>query len=189
MIRRITTAAAGALVLLVVLAACSDAPAATPEPPRATTSPTPEASPEPVAQPEPVETPAELTCDSMITDGTVSVLTENGWTGRPKDFMIGDVDLSAGLLCFWADYSVASDHGQLYGWAPITSSDASKAQAILMSSGWKREDAPEGIYLTEDPRFAMSVDENGYGMTYLFGDGWVRLADTKQGLIIIDWNG
>lgn len=189
MIPRITTAAVGTLALLIALTACAGS--TTPAPARSTPAapPPPVATTEPVEQPEPVETPAQLTCESMITGGTVDALVSSGWTGKPKDFMVGDVDLSAGLLCFWADYGVASDHGQLYGWAPISTEDAAKAQTTLISSGWKREDGAEGIYLTEDPKFAMSLDENGYGMTYLFGDGWVKLADTKQGLILIDWQG
>ncbi len=27
---------------------------------------------------------------------------------------------------------------------------------------------------------------DGYGLTYLFGDGWVKLADTRQSLILVD---
>jgi hypothetical protein len=33
----------------------------------------------------------------------------------------------------------------------------------------------------------MGTDEDGYGMTYLFGDGWVTLSDTKQGLLLVTW--
>ena len=50
-----------------------------------------------------------------------------------------------------------------------------------------REDAAEGVYVTESPETAIATDEEGYGMTYLFGDGWVKLADTKQGLLLIEW--
>nr|WP_236571180.1 hypothetical protein [Microbacterium hydrocarbonoxydans] len=125
----------------------------------------------------------------MISEGTVEALTDLGWTFEEKDFVIGDVTMSDGLLCFWADYSVASDHGQLYGWSEITPEDAARAQSSLLSQGWTRDDGPEGIYITEDPQFSMGTDEAGYGMTYLFGDGWVKVADTREGLILIDWAG
>lgn len=35
----------------------------------------------------------------------------------------------------------------------------------------------------------METDGEGYGMTYLFGDGWVKVADTKQGLVLVEGNG
>lgn len=183
---RIISAAAGALVLLVALTACG-----APADPHA--SPTPNAvSPSPAPSPGPVgssasEAPAELTCESMISAGTVSVFTEMGWTAQSKEFVVGGVELTDGLLCFWADYSVASDHGQLYGWAALTAEDAEQAQSGLLAEGWKREDGADGVYFTEDPQYAMGLDEDGYGMTYLFGDGWVRFADTRQGLILIEW--
>ncbi|MGW9156306.1 hypothetical protein [Microbacterium sp. NPDC055665] len=184
------SAAAGVLLLLVALTACG-APA---EPP-ATPTPTAEAvAPSPVATPEPAsssapERPAELTCESMISEGTVSAFTDMGWTAQPKEFVVGGEELTDGLLCFWADYSVASDHGQLYGWSALSTEDAAQAQAGLLAEGWKREDGSDGVYFTEDPRYAMGLDEDGYGMTYLFGDGWVRFADTRQGLILIEWTG
>lgn len=123
----------------------------------------------------------------MISPGTVEALTDAGWTAKPKEFVVGDVELTDGLLCFWADYSVGSDHGQLYGWAEITAEQAEKAQEALAAGGWRREESAEGTYVTEDPQYAMGTDEEGYGMTYLFDDGWVKLADTKQSLILIEW--
>ena len=55
------------------------------------------------------------------------------------------------------------------------------------SQGWLRESGADGVYVTESPETTIAADENGYGMTYLFGDGWVMLADTKQGLVLIEW--
>ena len=121
--------------------------------------------------------------------GTVDALSAAGWTAQQKDFVIGDVALPEGMLCFWGDYNVGSDHGQLYGWSKISSEDAVQAQSALLAAGWTREDGPEGTYITEDPQFSMGIDEDGYGMTYLFNDGWVKLADTRQGLVLIDWTG
>ncbi|WEK59608.1 MAG: hypothetical protein P0Y60_09435 [Candidatus Microbacterium colombiense] len=189
MISRMMPAAAGALLLLVVLTSCAQpsAPAASPRPSAEPSSPA--ASPEPVLTDAPETPAAEISCESMISEGTVTALTEAGWSAKPKDFVIGDVDLTAGLLCFWADYSVGSDHGQLYGWSEISADEAASAQAALLASGWTREDGPEGTYLTEDPQFSMGTDDDGYGMTYLFHDGWVKLADTRQGLVLIEWTG
>ncbi|SDR72937.1 hypothetical protein [Microbacterium paraoxydans] len=128
----------------------------------------------------------ELTCESMISEGTVAALTDAGWTAEPREFRVGDVELTQGLLCFWADFSVPSDHGQMYGWSPLSIEEAERAQAGLEEEGWRSEEDAQGTYVTEDPQFAMSTDEDGYGMTYLFGDGWVKVADTKQGLLLIE---
>ena len=186
---RITSTAAGVLLLVAALTACGapaePRPSSTPD----ANEPTPAVTTEPVVTPAPEATAAQLTCESMISAGTVKALTDAGWTAQPKDFVVGGVDFTEGMLCFWADYSVASDHGQLYGWAPVTEADAAQAQAGLLAEGWKREDGPDGAYYTEDARYAMGTDADGYGMTYLFGDGWVRFADTKQGLILIEWTG
>ena len=71
------------------------------------------------------------------------------------------------------------------GWAPITADDAINMQAGLESEGWLREEADGTVYITEDPMQAPTTDENGYGMTYQFGDGWVLVADVKQNLLLI----
>lgn len=188
MIPRITSAAAS-LLLLVALTACAGSPAPDPSSSPQASEPAPQASVDPEAIPEATAPAAELTCESMISKGTVDALTDAGWTAQPKDFVIGDVAVTEGLLCFWADYEVASDHGQLYGWSAMSSSEAADAQISLLAGGWKREDAAEGVYITENPQYSMGTDDEGYGMTYLFGDGWVKFADTKQGLILIEWAG
>lgn len=189
MFRRIVSAASGALMVLVVLTACA-APQEQPEPsPSASAAPAPEPSVEPVSSPEPTASESVLSCESMISVGTVDALSDAGWTAQSKEFVIGDVELTDGLLCFWGDYSVGSDHGQLYGWSAITVEDAARAQSALVEGGWRREDDPEGVIFTEDPQYSMGTDDEGYGMTYLFGDGWVKLADTKQGLVLIEWTG
>lgn len=186
MTHRSLSTALGAIALVAVLAGCSGGadPATTPTPDAP--EPTPTATPTPTPTPEPA---AEPTCDTIVSPGTVKALTDAGWTFEEKEFVIGDVPLPDGLLCFWADYTVASDHGQLYGWSALTSEEASRAQSSLLESGWTREDGADGIYITENPDFSMGTDDDGYGMTYLFGDGWVKFADTRQGLILIDWQG
>ena len=55
-------------------------------------------------------------------------------------------------------------------------------QQTLVDQGWVRESRRDGVYITESPETAIAKDDQGYGMTYLFGDGWVTIADTKQGL-------
>jgi hypothetical protein len=188
MIPRIMSATAGFLLLLFALTACGTSAEPTPSPTPDAVAPTPVPTPKPASSREP-ESPGELTCESMISAGTVSALTDTGWTAQPKEFVVGGVEATDGLLCFWADYSVASDHGQLYGWAALSTEDAERAQSGLLAEGWKREDGSDGVYFTEDPQYAMGLDDDGYGMTYLFGDGWVRFADTRQGLILIEWTG
>jgi hypothetical protein len=73
------------------------------------------------------------------------------------------------------------------GWAPITQDQAAEAQTTLVSQGWIREESPDGVYITEPKETTIAVDDEGYGMTYLFSADWVKLADTKQGLILIEW--
>ena len=34
---------------------------------------------------------------------------------------------------------------------------------------------------------AVATDDEGYGLTYLFGDGWVKYADTKQSIALVEW--
>lgn len=191
MIPRISSAAVGALILLAVLTACAGPaerdPVASPPP----AAQTPQTSAEPATTPEPEDADTALTCEGMISPGTVTALTDAGWSAEAKDFVIGDVTVPAdrGLLCFWADYAVASDHGQLYGWAALDATETAEAQSALLASGWRREDASAGVYITEDPQYSMGTDDDGYGMTYLFGDGWVKFADTKQGLLLVEWAG
>lgn len=181
MTHRFVSTAAAVLVLSATLVACSGSPESA-SPTSAAGQPSAGTTPQPTSQDS-----GEPTCETIVSEGTVAGLTDAGWTAERKDFVIGDVTLSDGMLCFWADYTQASDHGQLYGWSEISSTDAESAQAALLDAGWTREDAPEGIYFTENPEFALDVDDEGYGMTYLFGDGWVKLADTKQSLILVDW--
>jgi hypothetical protein len=76
---------------------------------------------------------------------------------------------------------------QIFGWAPIDEDAAIESEESLVDEGWVREDSEEGVYITENPETTITADEDGYGMTYLFGDGWVKVADTKQGLLLITW--
>ena len=54
--------------------------------------------------------------------------------------------------------------------------------------GWRVEETPEGRHRhreRRDRRWRRTTE--GYGLTYLFGDGWVKYADTKQGLLLVVW--
>ncbi|MFD5214628.1 hypothetical protein [Microbacterium sp. NPDC058345] len=181
----------GALLAVVALTACSaSAPsdaAGTPKPkPTASETPAPAGTTEPVNQPTPTPS-AEPACDTVITEGTVEALTSQGWTAKQEEFRIGETVLDGGLVCLWSDYSTASDHGQMYGWAPLDVASADAAQRTLQSEGWLRSAEGDSVYLTEDPEHAIATDDEGFGMTYEFGDGWVKVSDTKQGLLLIDW--
>lgn len=189
MTRRIPLAAAAAVLLIALAAACAPAPAPETET-SATTKPTPDA-PEATVDPgspagETDGPSAELTCETIVSEGTVAALTKQGWTAKQSEFRIGGLVLSDGLQCMWADYSTPSDIGQTYAWAEIDADTSTEAQAALLAEGWRRVGGTDGTYITQDASFALATDEDGFGMTYQFGDGWVAFADTKQGLLLIE---
>ncbi|SFR39689.1 hypothetical protein SAMN04488591_0996 [Microbacterium azadirachtae] len=152
---------------------------------RVTASPTPS----PDATDVPAASPRPLDCETLIPADTVAALHKQGWSAVQRDFAFGPDPVPGGIACLWADPTTASDHGLLYGWAPISGVDAAAREAELVSEGWIREDSDRGVYITADPRTALSKDADGYGMTYLFGRGWASVSDTKQGLILIDPKG
>src|SRR5690606_2263255 len=119
--------------------------------------------------------------------GTVEALEAEGWTFKQRDFVIGDIAVEDGLECLWADYSTASDHGQMYAWGLLSADRARAAQTGLVNDGWLRSTEGETTYITEDPAYAIATDGDGFGMTDEFGDGWVKFADTRQGLLLIEW--
>lgn len=140
-------------------------------------------------QPSPSATPsatvAAATCDSIIAPDLRDELGTQGWTFKETPFAAGGVTLDKGLQCTWADYRVASGNLMLFGWAPLTVDQAAAMQRGLEAEGWLREEDGSGVYITEDPMQAPTIDDNGYGMTYQFGDGWVTVSDTKQNLLLI----
>ena len=145
----------------------------------------------PAAEPEASASPEvdleEPTCETIISPTTVEDFESLGWTSLSDKFLVGSFEIPDGVQCIWGDFSTATDHVQLFGWAPIAADQAEKAEAELVGQGWRREESPEGVYITESPETAASVDEDGYGLTYLFGDGWVKYADTKQGILLVEW--
>ena len=184
----IRPAAAGASLLIaaaLVLTSCSGSPAnpvGGESPTPAATSPTPTASP--TGSPPAV---ADPTCDTIISPAIVAEFENVGWTARADAFRIGELELAEGVQCTWADFTIATDQVQIYGWAPISAEQATAAQQQLVANGWRRESGPDGVYITESPETTVATDADGYGLTYLFGDGWVKHADTKQGLLLVVW--
>lgn len=173
-----------------LLVAC--APESAPAPSEtASTAPTPDASattPAPEASATEAPPVGDPTCDTIIPADTVAELESIGWTARADSLYVGALELTEGLQCVWADFEgPAGDHLLIFGWSPITEVEATEAQATLVSQGWVREEAEDGVYITENPQTTIATDAEGYGMTYFFGDGWVKLADTKQGLLLISW--
>ena len=181
-----TTLLAPILLGALALAACSTGPAPSPTP--TTTESAPPAAPveTPDASPSATAEASAPSCDTLISASLVDELTSYGWTSRADD-LVGATVVEGGLQCTWADFDgPATDNLLVFGWAPIAASEATRLQADLIGQGWLREDGAQGTYITTDPQYAVAVDEDGYGMTYLFGDGWVTLALTKQGLVLIE---
>ncbi|MFT4282777.1 hypothetical protein [Microbacterium sp.] len=178
------------VALAAAFAACSPSSAA-PAPGASTPlAPSAPAQTSPAA-PAPSETagvvdPADVTCENLLPADQVAELTEQGWTFREDPFLIGDTEFPDGISCTWGDFEQeVEDDLLLFGWSPITAEEATTAQTALESEGWIIEQGADGTYVTEDPEGAINRDEDGYGMTYLFGDGWVTVSDTKQGLLLI----
>ncbi|HWK77447.1 hypothetical protein [Microbacterium sp.] len=185
--RRLPAVSLASAALLSLLAGCAPQPEIAP-----TSTPTPTAAADPSPSPEPVATepteepaPEDPTCETLLAPSTLAMFDEHGWTYREQEFRFGEDVVDGGFQCVWGDYSVASDHVQVFGWAPLDASASVAAQQKLLSQGWLRADQDGHTYITEDPSFAFAVDEDGYGMTYEFGDGWATLADTRQGLVLI----
>ncbi|WP_060915159.1 hypothetical protein [Microbacterium oleivorans] len=154
------------------------------------TAPGASASPDaPGAPPvaSPTIDPEDVTCENMLSSETVDTFTATGWTVREDPFVILDLELPQGTSCTWGDFtSPTNDDLVLFGWSPISDADASATRTALEAEGWLLEDDSRGVLVTEDPASALRVDDEGYGMTYLFREGWVEVSDTKQGLDLID---
>ncbi|MCT9001478.1 nitrate ABC transporter substrate-binding protein [Microbacterium memoriense] len=180
-------ASLGALSLL--LTGCATSAQPSPTETTVTTAPNPDPS-DGAAEPMPTTTAtagaSEATCDNLVSEEILTDLTVQGWTYRQDPFTVGDLTLEEGMQCMWADFTTASGNLLLFGWAPITEDEAVVAQDQLVAQGWTIEEASDGVYVTEDGMQAPTVDENGYGMTYEFGDGWVTVSDTKQNLLLIE---
>lgn len=130
------------------------------------------------------QTKTAPSCEELVTAGTVTALTEAGWTPTTRDFrVIGDV-VDGGIECMWGAGD-STDNVQVFGWAPLALDASQPHQDALRTSGWLREEDGRGVIYTADPQFALNKDDDGYGMTYLFRDNDVLFADTRQGLLLI----
>ncbi|MFK4834496.1 hypothetical protein ACI3KY_02075 [Microbacterium sp. ZW T2_14] len=185
---RILGAAAALVLTTVLLSACSGSPEAAPEETGNATTPT-AAAPEPSATPTATsEAAAEPTCETLVGTSVVANYESVGWTSQAMPLYIGSTEIEDGLQCMWADFDgPAGDHGQMFGWAPLSEDEAADAQDELVSQGWLREEDAAGVYITESAETAITTDDQGYGMTYFFTNGQVLVSDTKQGLLLIEW--
>ena len=139
-------------------------------------------------RPAPPRRTADPTCETIIPAATVADFESVGWTARAEPFRIGELEIPEGVQCVWGDFTTATDHVQIFGWAPISEDDAAEAQDALVGQGWtRRRDRPRDVIVTESAETTVATDDEGYGLTYLFGDGWVKYADTKQGLLLVTW--
>ncbi|MFK4789985.1 hypothetical protein [Microbacterium sp. ZW T5_56] len=174
------------LAAAAVLAGC--APAATVGAPAAT----PPASSDPSAtapgSSEPPAEPVELTCESMLSAGLVAGYAAQGWTAVSNPLYIGSTLIPDGMSCTWGNHAgEGNDIAQVFGYGTLTPELATQAQADLAAQGWTTEEDPSGVLVTEPRDGALITDADGYGMSYLFGEGWVRLADTREALILVVW--
>ena len=180
------------LVLAASLAAVSGCASAAPEAaPDATTAPSaaaPSATPTPEATNDAAAAPSEdPTCETIISPAIVADFKALGWTNFQDAFTVGTVTLPEGVQCTWGDLSASAEDVQQFGWAPITAAQAATAEQDLVAEGWRTEDSPEGVYVTESADTAAATDDDGYGRTYLFADGWATYADTKQSLLLVQF--
>lgn len=185
----VSIAAASIVAGLTVLTACAaPAPAPSASAPTASSnaeSPTP--TPDTAAGDAPA---ADPTCDTIISQTTVDQFASLSVTFEQEEMRIAGEPVDGGIQCMWANFEgPATDHVIIFGWAPMSEKDAIVAEDALETEGWIRDETDEGTYLSENPDIVLSPDDDGFGMTYLFGDGWVKLADTKQGLLLVDWAG
>ena len=178
--------AAAALLATAALTSACAGPEPTPMGPGAEPPSTPAASDSPTPTPIATIDPADVTCESMLAADALAEFEESGWTVRQDPFVILDLELPEGTACTWGDFtSPTSDDLVLFGWSPLDADDAAAATESLLAEGWRAEEADGVTLITEDPTFALRTDAEGYGVTYTFGDGWVAVSDTKQGLELI----
>ncbi|GEP46644.1 hypothetical protein FVP74_05765 [Microbacterium saccharophilum] len=177
---RLSRAALPLALGALLFTACTGTPGA--QPTEVPTAPAPGADPSPSAVPTtaPVD-PADLTCENLIAPDAVAGLEAEGWTSEEGEFAINDLVLD-GISCTWARPGDTFDDLVVFGWAPITADEAQEAQEQLESVGWTAQESAEGLYLSE----ADAQNPDAVGTTYLFGDGWVTMSDTQQGLLLIE---
>lgn len=184
-----TAGTATLLLLAGALAACSSP---TPAPATSTSAPAPTITAQPgtgsnTAPPEPTADPEAATCENLLPATLVTQFEEMGWSYQQSQLFGVDAPLPDSIQCTWGDYaSHSSESVQIYAWSPIDDATATAMQDALVAQGWTREVKDDVVYITAGDRSTV-VDENGYGMTYKFVEGSVSYADTKQGLVLLQW--
>lgn len=182
-----TRTALGAAALVVALGVSGCAASPEPAPSGSVPETLPSATPTPTpTEITPVERPEDLTCETLIAPDVVAAFVEAGWEAQEDVFRIGSREFPDGLWCIWGAAGAVTASVQIYGWAGIDPADAEEAQTELTDGGWVAEETPDGVYVTENPDTTVATDDDGYGMTFLFGNGWVAVADTKEGLLVIE---
>ncbi|GAA3650598.1 hypothetical protein [Microbacterium marinilacus] len=185
-LRRVGGRTASLLLVAVASLALASCGAGSPDPADPDAAPT--GMPSADATSGPANPDAQPTCDTIIPESLVSDFEGYGMSSQEEPFLVGpDQELEGGIQCTWGNLDVATDDVQIYGWAPIDAQRAAELQAYLEEQGWVREEADGYVYVSEDPELAMHVDDDGYGMTYAFGEDHVLLADTKQGITLVTW--
>lgn len=166
------------------LVGCAPEEPAGPTPSVSATAPTSEPGPTP--SPTVTTDPGDVTCESLLPDAVLAAFAATEWLPEEELFRVGSIEIEEGTWCKWGDHSASgAAQVQIYGWAPLAEADALQAQRELVDQGWVREEIAAGVIVTEDPSTAVWTDDQGYGTTYLFGDGWVKVSDTRQGLLVI----
>ncbi|MBA8817385.1 hypothetical protein FHX48_002484 [Microbacterium halimionae] len=182
--RTLATAALLTGSLLVSGCASAEEPAA--EPSTAASQAEEPLEPTATVTPEPTEH-VDPTCTTILPEATVADFESVGWSAREDLMRVGTLQLAGSVMCTWGDFSVATDHVQVFGWAPTTGAEASEARSELIEQGWVVVNDDSGNFVTENPETAIATDDDGFGMTYWFTDDGIKLADTKQGLLLIEW--
>ena len=169
-----------AFILLLALTGCSDLDIEIPAPSEATRAapPTPTGSLSTSPPPTPAVVPS---CEQLTSPVALSILQANGYEPIASAFLIGDLTLDPGVQCWWTIPDSGTDAHVLQAWGEITEGDAQMAIDALVGEGWVTEPGDDGTYVT-NPGGGVQSDADGYFTTYLFGDGWVTLADVKAGL-------
>ena len=155
----------------------------------ATSAPASAAPASPATTPEPTETTATVaaaSCENIISPSALDSFEAEGWTVEEEQMTVAAVTLADGISCTWTNAEQAGGNILIFGWSPITAEQAAQAEQSLESDGWTSESTDEGLMVTIDPNMAITVDDDGFGETYLFGDGWVIMAGTKQNLMLVD---
>lgn len=147
---------------------------------------TPAPTPSSTAGPSPAAIPAP-TCAGILSPATVHALTKTGWTARQDPFYIGNTRMAGGIQCTWGDPRHPTDDVQVYGWAPTTAARTAAAAKELTATGWRKVTDDQDTCYTAAGDMITGADSDGFGMTYCFTADHVTVADTRQGLLLVQW--